>query len=68
MPTITEGQTVTYHGSLTDQHGPAVVIDRCDCDECWDLSLVRWVLFPGPVVRSGQHRVLSHVRPESFTI
>lgn len=58
-PTI--GSVVTYHGSLTDSHGQALVLDWCECEECWELNLTRFVLVP---LAGG--RSLQHVRPESF--
>lgn len=52
---------VTYHGSLTRHHGPAMWHDWCDCGECREHDLVRHVL----VAHDGT--TLAHVRGESFT-
>lgn len=65
------GAAVDYHGSLTEHHGPAIVLDCCDCDECDHAWLTRYVLLPGThTAPTTVHRarVLTHVRPESFTV
>lgn len=56
------GQTVHYHGSLTELHGPAFYIGVCRCRnaECWGAEL--------EIIRNGKVYELDHVRDESYTI
>lgn len=71
----TNGQTVIYHGSMTQVHGPATFRGVCqDCDECdalfdlWEFhgargdAPIRYVL----ALYGGVHE-LRCVRAESFT-
>ncbi|GGM15818.1 hypothetical protein GCM10011594_39820 [Nakamurella endophytica] len=69
---------VRYHGSLTEQHGPAVRLGYCPCPDCRDLAgrsreraTGRW---DGDGLGDERFRlvlpdgsVLSHVRAYSFT-
>jgi len=65
----------TYHGSLTELHGPCVVLGDCVCPDC-DTEMVRYLAGPDPdqlpdrrlrmyLPTAGQ--MLEHVRPSSFT-
>ena len=66
----------TYHGSLTELHGPCVVLGNCVCPDC-GTEMVRYLAGPDPdqlpdrrlrlslPTTAGQ--MLEHVRPSSFT-
>lgn len=63
---------VTYTGSVVEHRGPAVLIGACACpacetDEAWWAHDVRYVLVTGVIGEAGGTRVMSHVRPASFT-
>lgn len=59
---------VEYHGSMTDYHGPAVVVCRCHCRSCpW---LERGELGNGDPrweLQTWDGRTLLHVRAASVT-
>lgn len=55
------GDRVIYHGSVTEAHGPAVVVSECPCGTCQVQGLTRYILTG---LETGL--VLSHVRAGSF--
>lgn len=55
------GEQVIYHGSITEAHGPAVILGECLCNRCYQLAEMPYVL------RTEAGRVLDHVRLRSFT-
>lgn len=75
--TATEGQTVIYHGSMTDFRGPAVFLGPCnvdgDCRDCQD-QFDLWEFHGCPGDAPIRYRIrlaggfeLACVRAESFT-
>jgi hypothetical protein len=64
MTTVRPGQPVTYHGSITPAHGPAVALGPCPCRLC-----------AIDLIATGSRRylvlcpdgVMSHVREISVT-
>ena len=60
-PAPARGEAVDYHGSITQAHGPAVVLGECPCRGCRYLPETTYVL------KLPTGRVLDHVRQRSFT-
>lgn len=64
MATVRPGQPVTYHGSITRNHGPAVVLGACPCRLC-AIEFVATANRRYFVLCTDG--VMSHVRETSFT-
>ena len=59
------GEPVTYHGSFTTAHGPALNLSRCWCRQCRaDARTHRRMLL---VLINGYPRVLQHVHLSALT-
>ena len=59
------GEPVTYHGSFSTAHGPALNLSRCWCRKCRaDTRTHRRMLL---VLINGYPRVLQHVHLSSLT-
>ena len=68
MSPVHPGQPITYHGSLTKHHGPAVLLGLCDCGArpCRDYIYAAPELWRYKIEVTGR-RTVEHVRRGSFS-